>query len=703
MTNVPSVSLRQTAAPGIRPVLNAFPLPNGRILANGFSEFSASYSDGHILNATSIRIDHAVNDRFTFFGRYNLAPSRGDRRDGESNLSSVFSTELRQETFTTGVTMILTPALSNELRVNYSRNEGNVFVRQDSFGGSVPLPREALLLPQYASAESNGNGAATFLLPGLSTAFGPQVNITDSGTSQRQFNIINNLSYTTGAHQWKFGIDYRQLKPILAPRAYILTMTFLTQAEVNSGIASRASVGAGFETRPIYHEFSAFARDVWRVSPRLTLDLGLRWDVNPAPGEADGNDPLAIINPNDPATLALAPRGTPLWRTTFNNFAPRFGIAYRLFDQPGSETVVRGGFGVFYDTGNSQGSAGFDRYPFVPSINLVNVPLPLSAAQVVPPAFVIAPRHGLINTSDPNLKLPYTLHWNFAWEQSLGRDQSLTTTYVGNAGRRLLVQRALTLTAFNPNFSDVRLVTNGGTSDYHSLQAQFQRRLSRGLQALISYTWAKAIDVASTDVVSNLLLRGPSDFDIRHNLTGAVTYDLPAPKSGGFPSAILRQWSIDTRFNAQSSLPVNIVAGFILDPADGTQIGRRANLIDGVPVYLDDPKMPGGRIINRAAFSIPAANQQGNLGRNRIRALAAWQIDMALRRQFNFTETLNLQIRAEAFNVLNHPNFGSINTTLTSTSFGQATNMLGSQLSGLNALYQMGGPRSLQFAAIVRF
>ncbi|HXQ73295.1 MAG TPA: hypothetical protein VN844_22535, partial [Pyrinomonadaceae bacterium] len=219
----------------------------------------------------------------------------------------------------------------------------------------------------------------------------------------------------------------------------------------------------------------------------------------------------------------------------------------------------------------------------------------------------------------------------------------------------------------------------------------------------VSYTWAKAIDVVSTDMPSNILLRGPSDFDIRHNLTGAVTYDIPAPKSGGLPAAVLRQWSIDTRFNSQSSLPLNIIAGIILDPADGTQTARRANLIDNVPVYIDDPTAPGGRLINRAAFSIPLPNQQGNLGRNRIRGLAAWQIDLALRRQFNFTETLNLQFRAEAFNIFNHPNFGAINTTLTSTTFGQATNMLGTQLSGLNALYQMGGPRSLQVALIVRF
>ncbi len=703
LTNVPSVNLRQTAAPGLRPILQAFPLPNGRILANGFAEFSASYSDGQRLDATSIRIDHTIGSRFTLFGRYNTAPSNGERRDGSSNLSTINVTELRQEVVTVGATMLFTPSINNELRVNYTRNEGRFFQRQDNFGGAIPVPRKVLLPEEYAPLHSNSNGSATFFLSGMSTTLFPQVSINNSETSQRQFNIIDTVSLTTGAHQWRFGADYRRLTPVLAPRAYTLGLIFFTPAELTNSVASIAAINAGIETRPIYHEFSAFARDSWRVSRRVVLDLGLRWDVNPAPGETTGNYPLAIVNADNPATLALAPRGTPLWQTTFNNFAPRLGVAYRIFETPGREAVARGGFGVFYDTGNSQGSAGFDGYPFEPSTLVFDVTLPVVPAQVAPPPFTFAPPHDLIVTADPNLKLPYTLHWNFAWEQSLGREQTLTATYVGNAGRRLLVQRTLTLTPFNPDFSNLRLVTNDASSDYHALQMQFQRRLSRGIQALVSYTWAKAIDVVSTDVASNILLRGPSDFDIRHNLAGAVTYEIPTPEQNSLLTTILRQWSIDTRFNVQSALPLNIVSGIIIDPSDGTQIARRANLIDGVPVYLDAPTAPGGRIINRAAFSIPPPNQQGNLRRNIIRGLPAWQIDMAIRRQFNLTEKLNLQFRAEAFNIFNHPNFGTINNSLTSTTFGQATNMLGTQLTGLNPLYQIGGPRSMQFAVIVRF
>ena len=704
LTNVPSLALRQNAAAGIQPVLKAFPLPNGRVLANGFAEYAAGYSDANTLNATSVRLDHTINDRFILFGRYNIAPSRSATRNGQSNLGSLTINDLRMQTFTVGATMILTSSVSNEVRGNYSVNRGRFSSEQDSFGGTVPLARELLLLPQYAPAEGNWNGSVTFGLAGLSSSFFPQLSLNKIAATQRQLNIVDNLSLTTGAHQFKFGADYRWLTPILSPRAYFIGLSgFSSMTTVLNGVAPSATIGAGLETRPIYHEFSAFAQDSWKASRRLMLSFGLRWDVNPAPSEANGNDPPAITGLDNLATLALAPAGTPLWKTTYNNFAPRFGVSYRLFENPTRETIARGGFGVFYDTGNAQGSAGFDRFPFVPIRSQSNVALPLLPNQVGPPPFTVTTPYQPITTFDPDLKLPYTLQWSFAIEQSLGRKQSLTTSYVGNAGRRLLVQRTLNITPFNSKFTQIRLVNNDATSDYHALQVQFQRRLSRGLQALASYTWAKAIDVVSSDTASSILLRGPSDFDLRHNVTGAATYDIPAPSGNGLAEAVLSRWSIDTRFNLQSALPLNITSGTITDPVDGTQISRRVNLILGVPVYIDDPTSPGGRVINKNAFATPLGTLQGSLGRNVIRGLPAWQVDLAVRRQFALTEKLNLQFRAEAFNVFNHPNFGTINTNLTSTTFGQATNMLGTQLSGLNSLFQMGGPRSFQFALMLRY
>lgn len=724
-TNVPSINLRQSSSEGMKPILNGFPLPNGVNLANGFAEFSAGYSDANTLNATSIRIDHTVNDKLTLFGRYNYAPSSSSVRDGQSNLSVVTLTKSNVETVTLGASMFFR-AVTNELRANYSDNKGHFLVQQDNFGGAIPTPREVLLPPQFAPAGSHWNAGVTFALSsGLSTAFFPQVSLNDSAASQRQINLTDQLSLSKGSHRLKFGIDYRRLTPILSPRAYILALAFTSQANILSGIAPAASIGAGLETRPIYNELSLFAQDSWKLSRRFTVDFGLRWDHNPAPTEANGNDPPAISGLDNLSTMRLAPVGTALWKSTYNNFAPRFGASYLISESPGRELILRGSFGVFNDTGNSQGSAGFDRFPFVPQRPQANVSLPLVATQVAPPPFDRNPAvYPLLITFDPNLKLPYTLQWNAAAQQSLGTNQTITASYVGNVGRRLLVQRTLVLSPINPKFSSIRLVTNDATSDYHGLQLQFQRRLSRGLQARGAYTWSHAIDVVSSDVVSSLLVRGNSDFDIRHNFTSAVTYDIPI-LGRSFVSSVFGNWSIDARINAQSALPFNITSGTLIDPSDGTQISRRANLISGVPLYLDDPIAPGGRRFNnqiptavqiaaagclplspsapaKGAFCTPPTSQSGTLGRNVLRGLPSWQIDFALRRQFRI-EKLDFQFRVEAFNVFNHPNFGAINTTLGSTTFGEATNMLGTLLSGLNPLFQVGGPRSFQFALKLSF
>jgi hypothetical protein len=146
-----------------------------------------------------------------------------------------------------------------------------------------------------------------------------------------------------------------------------------------------------------------------------------------------------------------------------------------------------------------------------------------------------------------------------------------------------------------------------------------------------------------------------------------------------------------------------LVAGTVTNPADSSQIKIRPDVNPGVPFYVRDPAAPGGTKINAAAFSEPPSGQSGDFGRNQVRGLGAWQLDTALRRQFKLTEKVSLQFRAESFNIFNHPNFGTVQTDLTALNFGEATNMLGRQLGGLNPLYQIGGPRSFQFALKLLF
>jgi hypothetical protein len=193
---------------------------------------------------------------------------------------------------------------------------------------------------------------------------------------------------------------------------------------------------------------------------------------------------------------------------------------------------------------------------------------------------------------------------------------------------------------------------------------------------------------------------------VRHAFNAAITYDIPTPDAGAFGNTIIRKWSVDTIIAARTATPVNIIVGGSILGVTGVS---RPDLALGIPLYIDDPEVAGGRRINMAAFITPPATRQGTLGRNALRGLSLWQADFTLRRQFNLTEKVNLQFRAEFFNIFNHPSFSDPVASLSMPLFGQSTSMLGRSLGsggvtgGFNPIYQVGGPRSIQLALKLQF
>ncbi len=742
ITEVPSIRARQMAPAAIKPFLEAFPIPNGPDLNLGLAEFAASYSDRASLTATSIRIDMVTSERLALFGRYNYATSNTVQRGGtiapgfsvqpvvnpiiSQSLNTLGRTELDTETLTGGATFSFSDGVFNDLRANWSRARGATSFKLDDFGGALALPD---LLPFSSSTPSQEAGFQFLSGSGTNTNFVVGKN---ADNVQRQVNLVNNLSLVRGSHQLKLGVDYRRLTPIYNSLKYGQSVVYagLTGAigpspgTVLSGIAKSVQVFAADGPRfPVFTDFSAYAQDTWRATPRLSLTWGLRWELDPPPTEANGNSPLIVQGLSHPATMTLAPRGTELWRTTYDNFAPRFGLAYQLSSRSGKETVLRTGIGVFYDLGNGQAAQGFGSvFPFVAVKRFADVPFPLDHEQAAPPPFSFTPPFGTIVTFDPHLELPRTYQWNIAVEKSLTSTQTLSVAYVAALGRRLLREDAL----INPNanFTVVRVTHNAAHSGYQSLQVQYGRRLSRGLQALASYTWSHSIDNASSDSLSRLrglgtqitgqltfpnADRGPSDFDVRHSLTMATTYNLPAAQTGSVGRAMLRNWSVDAILRARTATPVNVVVNSAVIGDDLVVELQRPDLIGGVPLYVDDPTVAHGRRINRAAFSEPLGVRQGTLGYNALRGFGLWQFDLALRRQFNLSERLKLQLKVELFNLFNHPNFGNPVNILSSNLFGQSTQMFGRSLGsggingGLSPLYQIGGPRSTQLALKLQF
>lgn len=715
-TAVPDAASRQQAPAALRPYLNAFPVANGAALGSGLAQFSASFSNPSTLDAYSIRLDHVAGPALNLFGRYNYSPSGLDQRgpffSSGRVLSTTSSLSSSVHTGTVGLTQIINPAISNEARLNYSNHRIGIKFVMDNFGGAVPLPDTLFFPSGYSSANSN----FIFIVGGA----GQYVQGKQGTDEQRQVNLVDNLSVTKSSHQLKFGVDYRRLAPFSSPAAYRQFAQFSGMSAgpggVLSGTATLAQTSA-FQTDSLLSQnLSFYGQDTWKVTPKLTLTYGLRWDINPPlKGKNAANDPFTVVGLNNPATMTLAPRGTPLYETTFGNVAPRIGLAYRLRGIRSWGAVLRAGFGVFYDLG--QGSLGgvSSFFPYLASRSFSPGQFPLSPQNAVPPALTTNPPVNTILVADPHLKLPRSYQWNVSFEQSVGSRQSLSATYVGAVGRDLL--RATKLLNPNPNFQSVTLTDNSATSDYHALQLKLQRRLSRGLQGLGSYTFSHSIDVASTDAANNRSApgtiaspnvdRGDSDFDIRHSFTAGMTYDLPSPGSQKFVKTALGGWSLNSLLFARSAPPVDVVGAVI--NAGGVTLSPRPNLNPGVPLEFHGAQFPGGKIFNRAAFTAAPAGRQGSFGRNVLRGFGAWQADIGLQRQFHVTERVGLRFRAEFFNIFNHPNFGSPVNTLTSALFGRPTQTLASSLGsggangGLNPLYQIGAPRSIQFALKLQF
>jgi hypothetical protein len=709
-TQVPDLTSRQSAPAPLRPYLDAFPIPNGPSNGDGSATFTAAFSTPGSIDAISVRIDQTINNKISLFGRYNDSPSQ---TSGPTTVygpagcfCNFFINKIAIRSLTLGTTALLTAHLTDEFRLNYTLNKEDSPWTLDDFGGAVPF---ALKDVTYA------NGQPNTLIDSLSFgAFLPDANwgynFFDLHNQQQHVNIVDTLSYISGSHTLKFGMDYRRLSSPFGQfkedeEATISSISQLQQNLIPAYLFSDNQVPVG----PVYTNLSLFAQDEWKVTPRINLSVGVRWELDPPPGDIYGNGPYGVDEVTNLADTAITPKGTPLWKTTLANFAPRFGVAYQLNQTTGKETVIRGGFGLFYDIGNTFASSGYGGVGDSVFQFVGNVPFPLSADQLALPAPSTAtPYNGPVFGFDPHLKLPYTLQWNLAVEQTLGRNQTLTVGYVGSHGQRLLWDRELFPSQLgNSNFAPggvLALTTNSATSDYDALQIQLTRRLSKGLQLLVSYTWSHSVDDSSNNFFAQELLRASSDFDIRHNFQTAVTYDVPSKYENRL-AALLHNWSLDGRVTAYSALPFDVTAGTIIFDSVSGLPNLRADLVPGQPLYINDPTAPGGRRVNFNAFTIPtqaeqAAGQYGDAPRNILRGFSTFQLDMALRREFPLRERLKLQFRAEAFNLFNHPNFGAFQNNLTfgPDLFGRAIGTLNNQLGGLNPLYQVGGPRSLQLA-----
>ena len=706
---VPTLQARQNAPPLVAALLNAYPLPNrsssalGDPAVTGFSEYAGSSSLRQDQQTYGLRLDHAFNDKLMSFVRYNRAPS--NRLIEFAQFPTKYS--LGTDTLTIGLTQVFTPKLVNEIRLNGSRQFDAIQSFITSTGGAHRPPDSLFFPPGYSSNDS-------YVRFGVSPS--PILNLGFAERDgSRQLQFVDNLSHSSGAHQLKAGADYRWFSPVTTLNRLSSLFSF-SSLYGPSGAYTGTIPGVGLvfynipNTAFVVKAFSAYVQDTWKARRGLTLTYGLRWEVDPAPRVSAGQAAIfgGITNPADLSTAYFVPSGKPFYATSWSNLAPRLGIGWQIHDGPARKTVLRIGAGRFFDLG--QGGFESGAYNALTFGGYYNQPLgsPTGGSPSVPTTESLSLAVFGVAGAAHGYNLPYTWQWNATIEQSIGQ-QTFSVGYVGALGRRLIGW------TIGPG-GLYAVMNNDARSSYNAMQLQFNRRLNSRLHMVVSYTWSHSIDNLSQDtpylnLVHSALLDprrwGSSDFDVRHSLNGSIIASLPSPR-GGIAGMLFRNWTANSIFFARSALPTDLVLQYSLG---------RPDVVPGQPLYLYGSGFPGGKSFNGAAFSIPSNGFDGTLGRNVLRGLGAWQIDFSLHREFRVSEGLSLQLRAEAFNIFNHPNFAnpgdSTNpgrlTFAPGPGFGSATQTLANGLGPTNvlgqlsSLFQIGGPRTMQFALRLRF
>jgi hypothetical protein len=685
-----------------RAIAALYPLPNRNV---PFQNFVSSPTQRDDNDSFDVRVDQHVSDRTQLAFRYSF----GDRDLFEPFTGPSFSAvpgfgdfvKRRSQNGMVALTWVVTPNLVNETRGAFSRVAASVTQEASVLNSAVGLPT--------ISPQARDLGLSFITITGYSPLGDEGNNPQKSVTNVYQF--LNNASYTRGNHLWKFGADIRfsqqnafrdvesrgrlQFSPFFQ-------LTGNALADMLFGFPLLTSVARVDNPQQIRTEsYNFFLNDSWRVTSRFTLTAGLRYEYNSPP--VDAEDRASVFDLQSRTIVPVGTNGVP--RSGFeadkNNFAPRVGFAWSITEN----TVLRGGYGIYYDQSPlAPAESLYFNSPFFDNNIFFSLPgLPLTLSDPFP-AFFPFPLPDSALAIQRDLRTGYMQHWNLNIERELGSHTILEVAYVGSKGTKLLTARDINQPAPqilppglpfvprpDPRFDDIDLLESRANSNYHALQTRFQQRLFHGLTSLVAYTWSKSIDDASNFFSSagdpnfpqnsfNVAAeRGRSNFDVRHRLSASYSYALPFGKGrqyladDGWISTVLTGWETHGIITLQSGRPFTVA---LLSELDNSGTGRsilgfgandRPNVAGNGELSNPAPE----RWFNTAAFVFPPPGTFGNAGRNILDGPGFQNVNASLMKDTTLTERLNLQFRAEVFNLFNHPNFNLPDNFLGSPTFGR--------------------------------
>jgi hypothetical protein len=705
--------------------------------------------DKNDLDNFIVKVDDTFSEKLQVSGRYAFGQSdqtfplgnNGGFGKGSRLPQFAQTSPTRAQVVSANLLETLSSTKINEVRFGYSRYRTSFSSLDANFDPNsigLDMGTGKLGLPEFDFSTSTleNLGAQGFSVP--------------RGRTSATVQILDNFTWLTGKHTVKFGGEFHRAgidnfndnleRGIFSfspdptpfaqcsgatPPAYCSDGTVLSLANFYLGNTFPSVLQGNTQRTTFNNGLSFFGQDDFRVTSKMTLNFGLRWEYFGPLSEA--HNLISNIAPD--GTLAMV--GTHGLNGAYNrdlhDFAPRLGFAWKILEN----TVLRAGYGMYYDyvpqdllVANFTSSAGLITNPVgpIPVLPMVfnqgafngSAPGPIMTA--TPGGAYPNPNAAFPIFATPrNFPTPYSQNWNMNVQQRLGQNMSLEVGYVGSKGTHLVRlfdanQPDANFNFPNPAFTNMDFLAPISSSSYNALDTTFRIQGTHGWSGFASYVYGKSIDDASDGIdftpgaafpqdSTNLAAeRGPSTFDTRHRFTAALSYDVPTWHA--VPHALGSGWALNWIASVQSGRPIPIITAN--DTTGRFYFNQRPNVVPGVNPILPNWN-PYSGYLNPAAFAQPADGTFGNLGRDSVFGPGYANLDFSVTKNTQIHERLYLQLRAEFFNILNHPNFalpsGSIDPTAPNAGVITQTPDVAQGNPGLGG----GGPRVIQLAAKFTF
>ena len=672
--------------PVLQPILALFPLPN---LPN--NQYTYAFTQPTNENYGQMRVDHTFSQNDSAFVRYTI----DDTRQTQNGAYGIWSTTRgsRYQYLTLAESHVFSPALLNTARFSISRTNAPLLS-----GPSLNLtgPQYSLVQGESLGGISVGSGVTGLGGNGLSP----------NRKTQNIYTTGEDLFYTKGRHSLKFGTMINHfMQYTLNGSGQLGSLSYSSLQNFFANIPSSFSgVTAGSLHYRIYdyNTFGFYAQDDFKVTPTLTLNIGLRYEFNTQVTEKDGHG-AALRNVQTDAALTV---GVPLGPPKHNNFSPRFGFAWDVMGD--GKTALRGGFGLLYDIATYANalSAGVNNSPPISSgSSEASPPGPTS----FPLVFDAAVQGKQLRGLDYNSTQPHILQYNMTVDRQLPGNMDLTVAYAGSRGLDIFrIEDANPVLAtvlsdgqlfwsgtgqrVNPSWTSMEWYSSGSNSWYNALQVSLLKRMSKGLQFQTSYTFSKSIDTSETQInaenqgTSDWLTYAPNEnidkslsaFDTPQNVRFNLIYSIPnIASSNGFLGRLVNGWRWSNILSMQTGYPFTVtessnrsrdatgVSGGGTDRPDVAPGFNLSNITSGTTAGCPGvaPNQALGTpdlYFDPCAFTLQLAGQLGSSGRNVVRGPGFADMDVAFSKDAPLKflgESGKLEFRADAFNLLNRANF----------------------------------------------